>query len=145
MIRQRHLKRRVARQAKAVADIPQIYVEAWGAYESFRKLGFSDDQVQFVHGPSMNPVTGEAGEQLQVRVVAQDKQFVYVVGALDEGFERGRAIIYELKRRIADREISDDALERMWRSTELGGNADWFAALSVKLQEKGFVLPALTN
>ena len=139
MNRQRHP------EAKAVADIPQIYVEAWGAYESFRKLGFSDDQVQFVYGAAMNPVTREIGEQLQVRVVAQDKQFVYVVGALDEGFERGRAIIYELKRRIADREISDDELERMWRSTELGGNADWFAALSIKLQEKGFVLPALTN
>ncbi len=145
MSRQRALKRKVARQATSVTDIPHIYVEAWGAYESFRKLGFSDDQVQFVHGPCGNPVTGESGEQLQVRVVAQGKQFVYTVGPIDEGFERGRAIIYELKRRIADGEIKDDALERMWRSTELGSNADVFATLSVKLQEKGFVLPALTN
>ena len=140
-----NLKRKIARQAKAVADIPHIYVEAWGAYESFRKLGFSDDQVQFVHGPTVNPVTGETGVQLQVRLVAQDKQFVYVVGALTEGFERGRAIIYELRRRIADREIKDEALEAMWRSTELGGDVDWFAAFTVKLREMGFVLPALTN
>ncbi len=145
MSRQRALKRKVARQATSVIDIPHIYVEAWGAYESFRKLGFSDDQVQFVHGPTVNPVTGETGDQLQVRVVAQSKRFIYTVGPIDEGFERGRAIIYEFKRRIADGEIKDEVLERMWRSTELGGNADLFAILSVKLKEKGFVLPALTN
>ena len=145
MSRQRALKRKVARQATSVTDIPQIYVEAWGAYESFRKFGFSDDQVQFVHGPSINPVTGETGDQLQVHVVAQGKRFIYTVGPIDEGFERGRAIIYELKRRIADREIKDEALEAMWRATQLGSDVDWFAILSVKLKEKGFILPALTN
>ncbi len=145
MSRQRALKRRVARDATSVTDIPQIYVEAWGAYESMRKLGFSDDEVEFAYGPCRNPVTGESGEQLQVRLVAQGKRFVYTVGPIDEGFERGRAIIYELKRRIADGEIRDAALERMWRSTELGGNHGWFAMLGAKLKEKGFFLPALTN
>lgn len=142
---QRALKRRVARDATTVTEIPQIYVEAWGAYESFRKLGFRDNEVEIAYGPCGNPVTGESGEQLQVRVVAQGKRFVYTVGPISEGFERGRAIIYELKRRIADREIKDEALEAMWRSTELGSNHSWFAMLGVKLQEKGFVLPALTN
>jgi hypothetical protein len=145
MTSRRALERRVARQATSVTDIPQIYVEAWGAYESFRKLGFSDDEVETAYGPCGNPVTGESAEQLQVRVVAQGKRFVYVVGPVDEGFERCRAIIYELKRRIADGEIKDEALVAMWRSTELGSNADWFAMLSVKLKEKGFFLPALTN
>lgn len=142
---QRALKRRVARDATSVTEIPQIYVEAWGAYESFRKFGFSDNEVEMAYGPCGNPVTGESGEQLQVRVVAQGKRFVYVVGPVDEGFVRCRAIIYELKRRIADGEIKDEALEAMWRSTELGRNHGWFAMLGTKLQEKGFFLPALTN
>ena len=128
-----------------MSDFAQIYLEAWGAYESYRRLGFADDDVQFVYGPAINPVTGEEGEMLQVNLVCQDKSFVYVVGTLVDGFEKAQGIIQELKRQISSREISDDRLERMWRSTQLGSSPARFALLATLVKDKGFILPAVTN
>lgn len=125
-------------------DAPRPYIEAWGCYEAFRKLGFSDEQVSLVYGPVLNPETGRGGEQLYVRLDAQKREFVYVIGPLEEDRAGAMAIIDELWRRIRERDIEDDELECMWRSTEIGGNTAVFSVLALKLREKGFVLPALT-
>lgn len=130
-------------------DVPDAYREALAVWEALRRLGFAADDLFFQSGkpaPDLVPSVIPAGLDL-VRVVLRTdgQQFVVDVGTLAQGQE---ADSFETTMRsfmvaINEGVISPDELNRIWRESDIGSSVERFATLTLVLQQKGFLCPAL--
>lgn len=130
-------------------EIPPLYRDTWAAYEALRKLGFGDDDVVFVGGPTAQPgivpgqmvVTGKLW--LHVVLEAQDKCFTITVGELDRPFDEAQELLERLRVSIGDGSTGDEVLDRMWIESPMG-DIECFGDLCFALTARGFTLPALS-
>ena len=129
-----------------IGPVPMLYVEAWGAEQGFRRLGFSRDDVYYIVADN-----GDLGyvrkDVLHVTLRGQGKEFTYTIDKLDRDADEALAFIRRFKETIGNEEfVSEDFATAMYRATQMGQlDGDRFRTLSLLLIAKGFVLPTLTN
>lgn len=128
-----------------VGLVPMLYIEAWGAYEAFRRLGFKDEEVTLLVAGNVD--TGTLRENvLHVVVKSQGLEFVYTVDVIDRSHPEAQEIYRKLIEAIAERRIPMPQLDEMYRSTWIGAvDGEHFMALAGLLVSKGFRLVALEN
>jgi hypothetical protein len=120
-------------------DYPKPYKELYAVHQSFRRLGFSADEI-FV---SVSNIVGLGTNILCAHLRTQDKEFIYTVAAM------GNDIVH---REVLDKwtsfatqlgTASEGELETIWKESELGSLSGRFDELGFRLLEKGFRIPAL--
>jgi hypothetical protein len=123
-----------------------LYVEAWGAEQAFRRLGFSRDDVYYIVADNADRGFVEKNV-LHVVLRAQEKEFVYTVGAIDRPMDEARAFIIRFKEALGNSELISEAFgTALYRATQMGAvEGKRFMHLAELLLRKGFVLPALVN
>lgn len=132
-------------------DVPDAYREALAVFEALRRLGFDADDIFFQCGlpaPELVPSVVPAGLNI-VRVILRTtgQEFVVDVGLLRQGevadaFEetmRGFMVA------IVEGRLTPDELQRVWKESDIGASVEKFATLTLLLQQKGFLVPALLD
>ncbi|MBM4270531.1 MAG: hypothetical protein FJ144_28650 [Deltaproteobacteria bacterium] len=122
------------------SEIPPLYRATWSVYEALRRLGFGDDDVTFVAGPT----TQVQATCLHVVLTTQGKSFTVTVGELDRPLAEARDLLEKLRLSVRDRSTPDEVLLRIWRESEMG-DIGYYTDFCGALVARGFVLPAVTN
>lgn len=126
--------------------VPMVYVNAWSAYEAFRRLGFTKDEVEF-----MCCQNGDLGfvrdNVLHVEVRAQGLDFVYTVDQIDRPREEANECLGKFLNHIASLIGQDSPLVmEIYRSTEMGAiDGKHFLTLAAAMVVKGFQLPVVAR
>jgi hypothetical protein len=130
-------------------EIPPLYRHVWSVYSAFRRLGFTDDDVTYIAGPTVLPSSATSGtvsaqDYIHVVLTAQCRSFTVVTEPLDRPFPEAQAMLEKLRLAMRDRLVSDEDMDRIWRESKMGA-VDYLAAFTFALLERGFVLPALAQ
>lgn len=138
-------KRTTPFHVEGLGLVPMLYVEVWGLYEAYRRLGFKDEETEMVVGDT--EITGTLRRDvIHVCVKAQGLTFNVATKELDRSFAEAQKLIFDLKTAIAEHRIPHEQLTQMYRSTDVGHpDGQLFLHLGVLLTAKGFNLRALAN
>lgn len=126
--------------------VPMLYVNTWAAYEAFRRLGFTADEVQFICCGN-----GDLGfvrpNVIHVRVQAQGLEFMYTVAPADRRYEEAQEYLKTYLQTMAALMKSESPLVmEMYRSTEMGElSGEHFMSLTMAMINKGFRLRVIEN
>lgn len=128
-------------------EIPALYRHTWAVYESFRKLGFKDDDITYLAAPVVLPGSGDdsaaqvsKGEYLSVVLETQGKKFSAVIGPLDRPFADAQVLWRQILQSIQDGSTSDATLRRMWNESRMA-NELHFGSLIAALLGQGIDPP----
>jgi hypothetical protein len=126
-------------------EIPVLYRDTWAVYEALRKLGFKDEQISHLATPVVYPDgTTPEGEHIVVVLTTGDKHCTFIIGKLDRPFDEARDLLERVRNAIANREIDDHTLRRLWETSALA-KLENFQSVAAVLLNKGIVLPVSQN
>ncbi len=120
-------------------ELDKGYREALGAFEGFRKLGFSSDDIYFTVGgqaPASHPEG--PGRQVVIVLKAQGKRFNIVVGFVADDADSIERTWVEFATAVNDGQVSQEHLDRLWQESMIHNDA---AGFLIALVGKGFTLP----
>lgn len=145
MVKPKSKRRTEPFQVTGVGSVPMLYVEAWGVYEAYRRLGFQDDDIKMEVMDNLD--TGTVRKNvLHVTLSAQGKEFVYSLWEIDRSFEDAQKLILDLKTAIYEEKVSLKEGDAMYRATRVGAlDGLVFKELTFRMIDKGFEIPALMN
>lgn len=121
---------------KTVWDFPKRYRIAYGIQGAFYRLGFSLDDVYL----GCDPVEGFKRNVLYLQLRTQGKTFSFLAGEVDETKEEAVALWHEFH--IAVQTAPEDDLDRCYREAITPNH---LMQLIGKLEEKGFIIPAVSK
>ena len=128
-------------------EIPPLYRHTWAVYESFRKLGFADDDITYLAAPVVLPGSGDdsaarvsTNEYLSVVLGTQGKKFTAVIGPLDRPFADAQVLWRQILQSIQDGSTTDATMQRMWSESRMA-NELHFGSLIAAILGQGIDPP----
>lgn len=125
-------------------ELPDALQQALGAFEGFRKLGFSADNIFIIiNGPMQLQQGPETCHQILMSLRAQDKEFKVDCGIVPDTEKRDIGDLWmDVCEAMNNETIDRDALDKVWQKSLAHRDSASFVAALVR---KGFIIPKGQN